>query len=245
MNPNKAFGRTALIVYVVSIFIALIWANRELRMQSSQNKQLIEALEESVRFERGKNNEHIARISILETENAEQFLNLKLKDEDLIELQKEVQRYKKELKEQGSVTKIITEAKYDTIWEFKPPSGDTIILSESILMDSLKTEWIDVTFGFVKGNSVFYLNKFRNEYSIAIGRESQGWLKKSKPFVEVTSYNPYTEVKSLRTYQVSLPRGKRWGIGIQAGYGLLLNNNRINTQPYIGLGLNYNIITWD
>lgn len=35
---------------------------------------------------------------------------------------------------------------------------------------------------------------------------------------------------------------KRFGIGFNIGYGININNNKINLSPYIGIGLNYNLI---
>lgn len=33
---------------------------------------------------------------------------------------------------------------------------------------------------------------------------------------------------------------KRWGIGVQAGIGLTPNK----VEPYIGIGIHYNILSW-
>ena len=35
----------------------------------------------------------------------------------------------------------------------------------------------------------------------------------------------------------------RWGVGVQAGYGIQLGE-QIKTAPYIGIGISYNIIRW-
>lgn len=43
-----------------------------------------------------------------------------------------------------------------------------------------------------------------------------------------------------KTETVSVRRPHRWGIGIQAGYGYTLSG----PSPYIGIGLQYNIIAW-
>ena len=37
---------------------------------------------------------------------------------------------------------------------------------------------------------------------------------------------------------------KRWGIGLQAGYGVSLHNGEVFPAPYIGVGLSYSIINW-
>ena len=35
---------------------------------------------------------------------------------------------------------------------------------------------------------------------------------------------------------------KRWGIGLQAGYGVSLHNGKVFPAPYIGVGLSYSIV---
>lgn len=37
------------------------------------------------------------------------------------------------------------------------------------------------------------------------------------------------------------PKPKRWGIGIQAGYGI---NTDGHVRPYIGVGVSYNLVRW-
>ena len=236
---NNKILNIILIIGIIILSISYFDARKEAR----KSYELIEAIGDTLKVEKGKNNEVIARISVLETQAAKDFLNLNLKDDQLKELQAEVNKYKKELKEKGSVTIIETIIKIDTVWEHKPINGDTIIFSQEVLLDSIKNEWIDVTFGFVKGMTSFHLNKMVNKYTIAIGEENLGLFKRSKPFVEVTAYNPYTEIQTLRTYQVQPLKSPKWGLGVQVGYGLNINQP-IKLQPYIGVGLNYNIITW-
>lgn len=43
---------------------------------------------------------------------------------------------------------------------------------------------------------------------------------------------------SMLIYQEQKPRPKRWGLGVQAGYGA----SRDGLSPYIGVGLTYNIV---
>lgn len=43
---------------------------------------------------------------------------------------------------------------------------------------------------------------------------------------------------SMLIYQEEKPRPKRWGLGVQAGYGA----SRDGLTPYIGFGLTYNIV---
>lgn len=60
----------------------------------------------------------------------------------------------------------------------------------------------------------------------------------------VSGYKPRLE--SLNIYQkreiVEVKEKKRWGIGLQVGYGVYLDGVHLNTCPYIGIGISYNLI---
>ena len=61
------------------------------------------------------------------------------------------------------------------------------------------------------------------------------------------------QLHSIRIYQQrefitkeikTVTKSKRWGIGLQAGYGVSLHNGQVFTAPYIGVGLSYSIFSW-
>ena len=168
---------------------------------------------------------------------AKDFIDLEVKDKEIIALQELVKKYKKQLANKGNATNFTSETKYDTIYETKI-KRDTIILSKNTIMDSIHNKWINTTFGFDKGNTVFTL-KLKNEYSVIIGEESQGWFKKKKPFVEVINLNPYSETTKLKTYQVETKPIKKIGIGPGVYYGI---GNNFQPQVFIGIGIQYNFI---
>ena len=67
----------------------------------------------------------------------------------------------------------------------------------------------------------------------------------------VSGYRP--QLDSIQIYQRSgditkevnaITKSKRWGIGLQAGYGVSFSNKQIKATPYIGIGISYNILTW-
>ena len=67
----------------------------------------------------------------------------------------------------------------------------------------------------------------------------------------VSGYRP--QLDSIRIYQQTeyitkeiktVTKSKRWGIGLQAGYGVSLHNGQVFTAPYIGVGLSYSIFSW-
>ena len=53
------------------------------------------------------------------------------------------------------------------------------------------------------------------------------------------------EVYPRTEYQIQAVKTKpRWGLGIQAGYGCTLTGTQVRLSPYIGVGLQYNLLTW-
>ena len=67
----------------------------------------------------------------------------------------------------------------------------------------------------------------------------------------VSGYRP--QLDSIRIYQRTeyitkeikmVTKPKRWGLGLQAGYGVSLHNGQVFPAPYIGVGLSYSIINW-
>jgi hypothetical protein len=56
----------------------------------------------------------------------------------------------------------------------------------------------------------------------------------------VTTDNPIVNFTEIRSLKFDLPRPKKFGIGIQAGYGFNLKGGSLT--PYIGLGASWNIL---
>lgn len=55
----------------------------------------------------------------------------------------------------------------------------------------------------------------------------------------------FPETRLINTTQtISVPSRKRWGIGVQAGYGAHVHGGRIYASPYVGVGISYNLIRW-
>ena len=67
----------------------------------------------------------------------------------------------------------------------------------------------------------------------------------------VSGYRP--QLDSIQIYQTTeyitkeiktVTKPKRWGISLQAGYGVSLHKGQVFPAPYIGVGLSYSIINW-
>lgn len=173
-------------------------------------------LSDSLFYYKNKEGQDVAKINSLVTENANQFLEIQTKDSIILELQKEVKRNKSKIKDGGSVTIVKTETVIDTLF----------LNNDSDYHYSDK--WIDWNLSL--RDSIEFDLSVRNDYSIVIGRE------KSQYYAEITNQNPYTKTNVFRTYQVTMPKPKKFGLGIQVGYGF--------EGPYIGIGIQYNLITF-
>ena len=46
------------------------------------------------------------------------------------------------------------------------------------------------------------------------------------------------------TQRVEVPVRQRWGLGLTAGYGATAVGGSVQLAPYIGIGVQYSIISW-
>lgn len=90
----------------------------------------------------------------------------------------------------------------------------------------------------------------RDTIYVALQREQVVW-KDSLSVVYASGVMP--EVDSVKHFiaerivkekeVVEVKKVSRWGIGIQAGYGIGLSDN-VRMTPYVGVGVTYNLIGW-
>ncbi len=86
------------------------------------------------------------------------------------------------------------------------------------------------------------------KYDIALNvvrYNKRRWLlAEKKNYIDIFADDPRVTIKGLNSFTVEEKTSKRFGIGISTGYALTLNNNEVLSQPYIGFGINYNIINF-
>ena len=67
---------------------------------------------------------------------------------------------------------------------------------------------------------------------------------------QVSGYRPaldWIEVYPQRmvvTRNISVDSRKRWGVGLQAGYGAYMSGGQVRLAPYVGVGISYDILQW-
>lgn len=185
---------------------------------------------------KGKDNSTHAKIAVLESEKVKTFTDLQTKDSIIISLQEEVKKHKKNLKKSGSVTKI--ETKTEVVYKEKRNptlNSDTLHFSNINFQEWIKGKLL------VQTDSVDLTLKIKNDYTVVIGQESQGWFKPKKTFAEITNKNPYSTIETMRTYAVTAPKTKRWSIGAGMGAGIDMSGK---FQATVGIYVGWAVWQW-
>lgn len=241
-KKDLIFG--GVIVILLGVTILLFSLLSEKRSDYKKQVELYNSITDTVKFYKNKDSLNVAKIQVMQTDKESDFLKIKNLTGTNLELQNLIKDKDKKIKDLNTALIHKDETVYiDTLRIYYPIGGDTIIFSQSVLLDTINNKWINAKYGFNKGLSYLDL-KVYNEYQITIGYEGGNLFKKGTPYGIVTNMNPYTLPIDMRVYQVSVPKQKRMGISFQTGFGGVydMKNNNISYGPYVGLGLNYNII---
>lgn len=238
------FNRIVIIASIAIVAVAL-WGNYEKSQKIKTAYALNKALNDTVTFWKTEEGFHKARISVLEAYSTRDFTELSSKDTIINKLQKLVEENKNSIKKQGSITIIQSETKIDTTTKSivnnntkVQPDGKSPIYSSKINLG----KW--VTGEIVAGrDSISTKLSFKQEMDLVIGREKTGFLGlgKGKTFVEATLHNPYSEIKTIRTYQTTLPPTKKIHIGPTLMYGI---GQDVRPGAYIGIGVTWGVINF-
>lgn len=255
MNKERIYKIVSITIIVILILLNLksCKTNKDTVRDYTNT---INALSDTMTTYRTKDGLQVAKISLIETEKTKQFLEIQSKDTEIVKLQEKVKKNKKRLGNSGSVTTISNTTDITGSDTTYITSKDTIIRNDtifiypeysSIIKKGLRkdsTYWVIANTKANKDSTTIGIS-LSNSYIVVIGSEKRKGFKalfKPKiPFVEVTNENPFTETKTIKAYQVKAPKPKRLGIGFTIGYGLILDKKPI-FKPYIGIGIQYNII---
>ena len=94
----------------------------------------------------------------------------------------------------------------------------------------------------IRIKDTLYLNLPR-EQKIYREENFQAWISGYRPALDsIHIFRNTHQVITSTTIHQKPTRPRRWGIGIQAGYGFTLQQNAIQPVPYIGVGLSYTIL---
>lgn len=95
----------------------------------------------------------------------------------------------------------------------------------------------------IRLNDTLYLALPREQKTYK-DKNYQAWISGYRP--ELDSIHIFRNTQQIITSTTiqNKQKTRRWGIGIQAGYGLTMHHNIIKPTPYIGVGLSYNLLTF-
>lgn len=235
----------AIAILIGAILLLLFLYNKE-KGNYREQVNLYNSITGELKTWKDKDSLNLAKIQIMQTDKVSDFLKIKNLTGTNLELQNLLKSQGRKIKDLNAALILKSETVIrDTTRLYYPIEGDTIVFSQSVLLDSIQNKWIDVTYGFNKGKSILDFTLY-NEYEVTFGYEGSTLFKRGIPYATVKNKNPYTTTSDFRVYQVTSPKQKRFGVSLQAGFGGLydIKNDNIGYGPYIGLGLNYNIITW-
>ena len=68
------------------------------------------------------------------------------------------------------------------------------------------------------------------------------WVSGYRP--QLDSIHIYQRTEYITKEIKTVTKPKRWGIGLQAGYRVSISNKQIQATPYIGIVINFIILTW-
>lgn len=221
MRNKNIFSWLVLIFAIIIIIFCVKACNNGIR---KENSKLIESLNDSISYYRDVEGILHSKISVIEDDY---FLKLKLKDKEIVELQDLVKKYKNVKSatiiktETKIVEKIVNKTVLDTI------SNTPIYESSFNLKDYI---WGDIV---AKKDTTDIKINIKNDFNIVTYKE------RGKLVLDVSDKNPYSVTKVQRSY-INLPKQKRFGLGVNTGYGI----SKSGLSPYIGLGVNYNILNF-
>lgn len=125
---------------------------------------------------------------------------------------------------------------------------DTLIVRDTVIErypEPVEVSRVDTMLVAVRDTVVV-----RDTAFVVIGREQRYyeskdyrvWISGYKPHLDSVEVFPQTKYIHTTKETISRTRAKRWGIGIQAGYGVSIAGGKIMPSPYIGVGISYDFI---
>lgn len=126
---------------------------------------------------------------------------------------------------------------------------DTLLVRDTIVQEKpvyitktqVRTEYVPVC-DTIRIHDTLYVPVpiERKVYEDSLYRAEVSGYKANLDRIDI--YQQERIVKQIETIYVK--ERKRWGIGVQAGYGIGIANGMPYLSPYIGIGISYDLIRW-
>lgn len=218
-TPKKVVKKSPIVIVVI-IILSLIHLIFKQDSQLNNEVNYREAIFDSLQVWKDKAGNYKARISTIQSQRTDDFLKLDSLSEEIVELQEAVKKAKEEggLKAAGSSVTII---KTNTDISEKLPSTIDTSYSELAIRSNVDLDGWVVGSVLARRDTTELNIRIKDEFTVRLDYEKSGFLGmgRSKPFTELTSKNPYSRVKTLRSYQVTLPEEPNLIIGPSIGFG--------------------------
>jgi hypothetical protein len=212
------------LLFVILFLMGLWFYITEVRPKINRTEQdLNENIEQALEIKRWRDRSERENAMIYTLTQQNIALAAKY-DTTVAKLQKEVEKYKKDLKKGGNVT--ITNVETKASGSSKTDSIVYIITDSQCpdigYVDSITqfNGWITGTITARKDSTHISNLHIKHEFSIVNGYESNGLFKKRTPYTLLTSTNPYDSIVDLKSYNTVIPKPNKlniFGIGITLG----------------------------
>ena len=131
----------------------------------------------------------------------------------------------------GETESVDTMFIYDTITQYEPIFEERVVL-EKVHIPVVDTLWIhDTLYVYLEREQVVWQDSLSRIYASGI-----------LPQIDSVQHFMSERVITRELTKV-VKKPCRWGLGVQAGYGIQIGKE-IAFYPYIGLGVSYNFLSW-
>lgn len=135
----------------------------------------------------------------------------------------------------------------DTIRETSPEHISSSVVGSILILTSIETpetghvpSVVFVTDTVMVHDTTYVVLEREQRYYKGDGWEA--YVSGYDPTLD--ALNIFNEHYVVNNTEIHIPKPKRWGLGVQAGYGIGYANGRVCGVPYIGVGISYNIFSW-
>jgi hypothetical protein len=121
---------------------------------------------------------------------------------------------------------------------------DTIMQYESIVEERVVLQKYPVMvekYDTIMRHDTIYLNMPREQ---VVWKDEYARVFASGIMPHVDSVQHFVTTRTItKEIPVKVVKKTRWGVGVQAGYGVMVGNE-VRLAPYVGVGISYNIVSW-
>jgi len=238
-----------LIAGLVILGVVLLTRESCNRAKLSEKENINLALQDKVQYGVNKFGDYASRMIIM-SDKIDDLTSINAgNDSTLFMLQQQLKYFDKKLKGGDNVTVF-----YDSSHVHSTTNNYYVNGDSSTRISKFQDKWINYTITSKKDSTTLDLHT-TDGYSVAILHERRKlfkkfnnkgdsiFFKKMVPVAVVTSFSPYSSVKDVRSYSVTIPKIPKWGLSLQGGVGMVATfNGQVYPGVHLGIGVHYILI---